>query len=123
MGKGPEALRELKWSVDHAADEDNRFVVDMLLGETCGRMGRIQDSIRSYQAALAIDPHCQAAAVALSHALHRAGDRAGSREVIRRFLTQEAGTPREPDHWMRFVFGGPELLSAAMQETREELLP
>ena len=121
-GDGEEALRELKWSVQHAADAESRFVAHMLLGETYGQLRRIQEATRSYRAALEIDPHCQAAALGLSHALHRAGDREGSREVIRHFLAQKPSPPGEPDQWIRFLFGRPELLDSAMQETRKEFL-
>jgi hypothetical protein len=121
-GDCEEAIRELRWSVERTAEPEGRFVAHMLLGESCSRLGRIQEAARSYQAALEIDPYCQAAAVALSHALHQAGDQAGSREVIRRFLLPEEGRPREPDRWMRFLFGEPELLALTMGEIRKEFL-
>jgi hypothetical protein len=38
------------------------------------------------------------------------------------FLLQEGDPPREPDHWMRFLYGGTGLLDTTMRETREEFL-
>lgn len=121
-GNGKEAVRELNWSLEQSTDPEIRFVAHMLLGDSCNQLGRLSEAIQSYRAAVEIAPNCQAAAVALSHALHRAGDRAGSREVINHFLNQEVNPPGVSDRWMRYLFGGQELLDSAMRETRKEFL-
>ena len=121
-GNGEEALRELKLSLEHAYDAEIRFVALMLVGHVSSQLGRMPEAVEAFRESLEIDPHCQAAAVALSHALHRAGDRPGSREVLSAFFAQNGDLPREPDRWMRYLYGGTELLDSTMRDTRKEFL-
>ncbi len=121
-GNGEEALRELKRSLEYTTNPKIRFVAQLLIGHVCTQLGRLPEAIQSFRTALEIDPHCQAAAVALSHALHRAGDRPGSREVLREFLIRGGNLPREPDRWIRYLYGSTELLDSTMRETRKEFL-
>ena len=122
-GGGEKALRELKRSLELAEDSEVEHVAHILLGETCYQMGRLSEAIQSYRAALDIDPHCQVAAVALSHALHRAGDWAGSRQVMHEFFNHHAGrSSGKLDPWLRYVLGNPESMELALGEMRRELL-
>ena len=121
-GRSGEALRELKLSLEYAPDAEIRFVAHMLIGHVSSQLGRMPEAVEAFRKSLEIDPHCQAAAVALSHALHRSGDRPGSREVLSFFLAQNGDAPRQPDRWMRYLYGGTELLDTTMPEARKELL-
>ena len=124
-GRRAKALRELQWSVDHADDPRFEFAAHVLLGDLYNQQGKLPQAIQSFQAALAIDPRCQAAAVALSHALHRAGDRTGSREVLDRFLSDKSdkGSPSgETDGWWRYLLGSSERVDSILGKMREEVL-
>ncbi len=116
------AIRELKWCVEHADDRTTRFVTFMLLGETYYQLGDVTHTVQSYRSASDIDPHCQVAAVALSHALHRSGDWAASREIMGGFLDRNVTSPNGPDEWKRFLSGRPDQLQLVLQEMREEVL-
>lgn len=119
-GNREEALRELKWCLEHTDDPGMELVAHILLGDIYCQLGNYPEAVRSYQSALEIDPRCHAAAMALSHAMHRAGDLAGSRDVIRRFLNQESSSS-EPDGWVIYLSGSPKRLDSVLQELREVL--
>jgi tetratricopeptide (TPR) repeat protein len=116
------ATRELKWSLEHAEDHAARFVILMLLGDVYYQLGDLPNTVRSYRGALEIDPGCQVAAVALSHALHRSGEWAGSREIMSRFLDREESSSNRPDEWKRYLSGRVDQLDSVLQEMREEVL-
>ena len=116
------AIRELKWCVEHADDRANRFVTFMLLGETYYQLGDLPNTVRSYRSAFDLDPRCRVAAVALSHALHRSGDWASSREIMGGFLDRDDTSSNGPDEWKRFQSGRPEQLQFALQQMREDVL-
>jgi tetratricopeptide (TPR) repeat protein len=120
--RSEEALRELNLSLEYAPEAETRFVAHMLIGHVLSQLGRMPEAVEAFRESLEIDPHCQAAVVALSHALHRSGDRPGSREVLSLFLAQNGDSPRQPDRWMRYLYGGTELLDTTMPETRKELM-
>jgi tetratricopeptide (TPR) repeat protein len=121
-GNWAEAIRELDWSLEHGDDHSIRFVTLMLMGDVYYQLGDLQNAVRSYRGALEIDPGCQVAAVALSHALHRLGEWAGSREVMSRFLDREESPSGGRDEWQRYVTGSVDQLYSVLQEMREEVL-
>jgi GWxTD domain-containing protein len=116
------AARELNWCLGHTEDRADRFVAFMLLGDVYLQLRDLPKAIGAYRNALDIDPHCQVAAVALSHALHRSGDWASSRETIARFLEGNDISSNGPDEWKRFLSGRAEQLEAVLQKMREEAL-
>jgi predicted Zn-dependent protease len=110
------------WSLDHTDDPQLVLVAHVLLGEIFHQRGKDDEAIRSYKAALEIDPRCSMAAVALSQTLHRAGDMNSSREVILDFLTAADRRDEGPDLWWRYVRGCKDRAISASSKMREELV-
>src|SRR5258708_4994363 len=65
---------------------------------------RPRDAVTAYQAAIGLLPDSQAAYVALSHALHRLGERAASVEPLRETLGR-AGRRQDWDPWWVYPWG------------------
>jgi Flp pilus assembly protein TadD len=123
QGRLEEATREIKSILDHAYDARTELIAYILLGNIHNQRGEVAQEVESFRAAVEIDPHNQVAAVALSHALHRAGDLAGSQRVIERLLTPTDPKLSNPDEWWRFQLASSEHLDSLLEDMREELSP
>jgi tetratricopeptide (TPR) repeat protein len=114
-----EALRELGWGLAHTDDPDLKFLAHMLMGESYDRLDDLSGVIESYRSALEIDPDCQCAAIALSHALHRWGDRASSREVMVDYFSRVKKD--RADRWWQFVMGSTARGESVLETMRQEI--
>jgi tetratricopeptide (TPR) repeat protein len=121
-GNREDALRELHWVLDHAEEPDFKLVAHLLVGDLYKDKGSLQEAIESYRAALAQDPICQAAATALSQALHQTGDSSGARDVLDSFVERKGSRAGGFDGWWRYLHGDPKriqfLLSGLVAEIR-----
>jgi len=81
-----------------------RYLAWLFLGAVREAEGRPGDAVPAYAAAIGLLPHSQAAYVALSHALHRVGERAGSREALEK-ATARAGRRLDQDPWWGYPWG------------------
>jgi tetratricopeptide (TPR) repeat protein len=122
QNRGREAVQELRWSLERTDDPQLLLVAHIILGEIFHQRGEDDEAIRSYRAALEVDPRCSVAAVALSQTFHRAGDSKSSREVIVDFLTAPGRSGGGPDLWWRYMRGCKERATSALSEMREELV-
>lgn len=118
-GERDKALEQLQWVLDHSERQDGLLLSHLLIGDIRRQRGELSRAIESYRIAVASDPGCQAAATALSHALHRAGDRAGSRQVLRHFLDEKGNQPGKTDAWWRYLQGHSERFDELLEVVRE----
>lgn len=118
LGDPNSAVAEIERGLGLSDGPGIQLPANLLLGDLHEARGDLARAIRLYQAAVEADPYCQPAAIALSHALYRARDYEGSREVIEAFLMT---TPRETDYWWRYVQGDRRLVDRRLEELREEV--
>lgn len=76
-----------------------QYVTRLIRGAINESLGRMPQAVSDYRGALAICAICQSAAVALSHALLRSGDREAARVVIDRLLSNDAFRRRSDPWW------------------------
>jgi tetratricopeptide (TPR) repeat protein len=123
QGRVEEATREIKSILDHADDARTELIAYILLGNIHNQRGELAKEVESFRAAVEIDPHSQIAALALSHALHRAGDLAGSQRIIERLLTRTESKSGNPNEWWSFQLASSEQLDSLLEDMREDLSP
>ncbi len=104
LGKVAEARAALGSLLATADDRPLVYAANLLLGGLHEAQGAADDAIRCYRAAQDADPEAQTAALALSHALHRKGQRRESVEVIERLLA-EGREPKQADGWWPLKLG------------------
>ena len=116
------ARTALEGALDRTQEPFLLYLGRLFLGQIHQDAGRLAEAEREYRAALGVDPHAQAAAVALSHVLQLAGDAAESRDVLERAVAS-AGRRRSADAYWDYLFGRSDdaetLLEALRQETRK----
>ncbi len=115
--KSKDALREIEWCLSHSDDREIELVARLLMGGLREEKNELAKAIESYRAAFDLDPRCQVAAAALSYALHRSGDMAGSRDVWARFIQGTEGV----DPWLRYLHGSPDRIDAMLTRMRGEI--
>jgi tetratricopeptide (TPR) repeat protein len=104
-GQSEKAVPELEGVVAAAdADPRMRYLAWLFLGAIREAEGRPRDAVPAYQAAIRLLPDSQAPYVALSHAFHRLGERAPSREALREGIARE-GRRHEGDPWWGYPWG------------------
>jgi tetratricopeptide (TPR) repeat protein len=105
LGQTEKAVRELE-GVIAARDVDAhvRYLAWLFLGAIREAAGRPRDAVTAYQAAISLLPDSQAAYIALSHAFHRLGELAASRESLRETIVR-AGRRRDWDPWLVYPWG------------------
>jgi tetratricopeptide (TPR) repeat protein len=122
-GEREDAIRELKRSLECSDDLETGFIAHMLLGGLyCGR-GQLTEAVRSYRAALGIDPACQSCTIALSYTLEQIGDPEGSHQVIAELLGRSLELSEKTDRWRSFVRGDSEKVESVLAQLREHVLP
>ncbi len=122
-GEREDAIRELKWSLEYSDDLETDFVAHMLLGGLYRGQGRLSEAVRAYQAAIGIDPACQACTIALSYTLEQLGDPEGSHQVIAELLERSLELPGDTDWWRSYVRGDSERVETLLAELRNQLHP
>lgn len=104
-GDTEEAERLLRELVANRPASSRLYLAHLFLGRLQEGKGAIGQAVESYQAALTLEPACQACRVALAHALDRAGDTATAREIVLA-LTVEGGARERPDDpWWVYPYG------------------
>lgn len=128
LGRGDEAMEELRWGLEAVDAPPLRLVALLTLGDLCKTKGELTEAIRFYREAVETDPDCQSAAIALAHTLHETGDADGSYEVMAQFLSGreirryhgDAGEANLPDLWWRYLFGDSSRFGTLLRELRSE---
>jgi tetratricopeptide (TPR) repeat protein len=120
MGQPQKALPELE-AVIAAPDADSRvrYLAWLFLGALREAEGRPRDAVPAYQAAIGLLPDSQAAYVALSHAFHRLGERAASREALRETMAR-AGRRHDWDPWWFYPWGRSHEAEARLEALRRQ---
>lgn len=104
LGETSEARSALEEVLARGPAAHTGFLAHLFLGRIHEDAGRLADAARSYEAALALDPHAQSARLALSHARLRLGSPAvARREVEESFRT--AGRRQQPDPFWLYPWG------------------
>ncbi len=123
MGQPEKAVPELQ-GVIAAPDAEPRvrYLAWLFLGAIREAEGRPRDAVPAYRAAIGVLPDSQAPYVALSHALHRLGERAASRDALRE-ATARVGRRHDQDPWWNYPWGlsreaDERLLALRQQATR-----
>jgi tetratricopeptide (TPR) repeat protein len=119
LGREGEALEELTPVASGKASREMRLLAQLFLGRVHEQAGRVPVAIRSYRRALEIDPTSQTAAIGLSYALGRSGERGQGAEVLRPALLAR----RTSEAWIDYHLGFPSNYEAAMRSLREKVRP
>jgi tetratricopeptide (TPR) repeat protein len=123
MGEPEGSVRELQavLAADIALLESRDvYLAHLFLGYAHERVGLTDRAASEYQRAMSAVPDGQAAAVALSHVLHRRGDFPASVEALRSGL-ERAGRRRVVDPWWPYLSGQAEDSEALLEELRAEV--
>lgn len=99
LGENEAAGAALEDAVARSADPQLLYLAHLFLGQVHEDAGRLGQAVDHYRLCLGLDPGAQAAAVALAHALGRAGDAEGARGVLRRALAQGGRRVRRDAYW------------------------
>ncbi|MFQ5792753.1 MAG: hypothetical protein ACE5JI_19970 [Acidobacteriota bacterium] len=124
-GRKKDALVSLESALEETDDLTLRLIAHLVVGDLHRKDADFTRAVASYRAAEAIDPGCQSTAVALSHALHQAGDWSGSRRVLTRFFGRGEGSSRNRnaegghDPWWAYVLGHSDRADSMVHEMRE----
>lgn len=123
-----EALRYLKRGLNASREPVIRFAAHLMFGDIYRRREERVKAIECYRAAVEMDPGCQAAVVALSHALHDSGDVVHAYEIVHAFFTEKSATTlevsggeKDRDLWWRYALGHSHRLNALLTELRKEV--
>jgi tetratricopeptide (TPR) repeat protein len=117
-GEPSQAAEELAAAAAHPqADQATRYLAWLFLGAAREDEKRPREAVEAYRAAVAIVPESTVAAVALSHALHDAGDRGASQDVLRAALSG-ARRRRDWDAWWSYRWGRSHEAEARLEALR-----
>ncbi len=103
-GETAEARSALEDVLARKPDARTAFLAHLFLGRLDEDAGRLDDAARSYEAALALDPHSQSARLALSHVRLRGGDATGARADVETTVGS-AGRRPQPDAFWLYPWG------------------
>jgi Tfp pilus assembly protein PilF len=121
-GEPSQAAQELAAAAaDPQADPPTRYLAWLFLGAAREAEKRPREAVEAYRAAVTLDPDGAVAPIALSHALHEAGDRGASQEVLRTALSA-VRRRKDWDPWWNYRWGrsheAEERLEALRQKVR-----
>lgn len=105
---------------DHSPRE--AFLAHLFLGRVHEDAGRLDEAVRSYAAALALESNAQSARLALSHVRLRSGDAARARAEAERAL-RPAGARLRPDPFWLYPWGPSVGVEERLESLRREASP
>ena len=121
-GEPRQAAEELAAAAAHPqADPPMRYLAWLFLGAAREAEKRPREAVEAYRAAAALDTDSTVAAVALSHALHDAGDRDAAQDVLRAALSG-ARRRRDWDAWWNYRWGRSHEAEARLEALRERAM-
>jgi hypothetical protein len=121
LGELPAGQAALEKAAERSTDPPVSYLAHLFLGRVHEDAGRLEQAIEYYRLALALEPSSQAGAVALSHALRRAGEVEEAREVLRRALAF-AGRRASRDAYRDYLAGNAAHFREELAELRRESL-
>ena len=120
LGQGESVRERLTGLVERGGvPRAHAYLGRLLLGRLHLEAGEPAEAEARFRDAVALEPHGQAARVALGSLLERQGDRRGAAAVLAPVLRGDAGTAIDP--WVDYLMGlgnGPELREALHREAR-----
>jgi tetratricopeptide (TPR) repeat protein len=121
-GEPSQAAPELAAAAaDPQADQPTRYLAFLFLGAAREAEKRPREAVEAYREAIALDPESTVTAVALSHALHQAGERGAAQEVLRSALSG-ARRRRDWDAWWKYRWGRSHEAEARLEALRERAM-
>ncbi len=99
LGDGERGRAALEKAVERATDPPLQYLAHLFLGRVHEDSGRLDQAVEHYRLALGHEPEAQAAAVALSHALRRAGAAEEARDVLWRALGHAGRRAHRDPYW------------------------
>lgn len=116
------AARTLNEALAVARDPSWVYIARLLVGGIRERAGSLDGAMGMYAAAANIRPNGQSAYIALSHAMHKAGDSAAAAQVLDRLFARKLDVNAD-DPWWRYRFGNGdrarEILAALQEEIKD----
>ena len=123
-GHHEQSAKELAWIAENTESPEVIVVAALIEGDIHRTQGDLKQAIESYRVAVKVNPTCQAAVTALSHAVHLSGDTVGSHQMLRRLLeTDGNGTQEKKDAWWRYLEGHSQRGESMLKEMRGTLKP
>ncbi len=120
MGQTEKAVPELEGIIaERDADVHVRYLAWLFLGAIREAAGRPRDAVTAYQAAISVLPDSQAAYIALSHAHHRLGELAASREPLREAIVR-GGRRHDWDPWWVYPWGQSDEAEGRLEALRQQ---
>jgi tetratricopeptide (TPR) repeat protein len=121
-GDHRQAAEELTVAAAHPqADRPTRYLAWLFLGAAREGENRPRQAVEAYRAAAALDPESQVAAVALSHALHQAGERGAAQDVLRAALSS-ARRRSDWEAWWNYRWGRSHEAERRLEALRERAM-
>lgn len=119
LGRTDDAIGQLTQVVAEQPDSRTLVLAHLFLGAIHEGVGRLPQAVQHYRKALEADPRSQTAAVALSYALGRSGERSESAEILRAALAP--GRRSSADAWLLYHLGLPSLYESTIAQLREKV--
>ena len=120
LGQGESVREQLTGLADReGVPRAHAYLGRLLLGRLHLEAGETVEAEARFRDAVALEPHGQAARVALGRLLEQQGDRRGAAAVLEPVLRGDAGMAIDP--WVDYLLGlgnGPELREALRREVR-----
>ena len=121
LGRPDEARTALEAAVRQARDPSLAYLARLFLGRVLEDTKDLPGAVAHYREALAIDPHAQAAALALSEALLLQGEEGESRRVADEALAH-APRPQPRDPYLTYRLGRAAEAEERFEALRQETL-
>jgi tetratricopeptide (TPR) repeat protein len=119
LGKLEAAAAALDSVLAREGDARTRYLALLFRGRVHEDARQLDDAVRSYAAAAALDPTCQTANLALSHALHRKGQGRASRDALEAAV-ERGGRRSAADAFWSYPWGQSSRARALLETLREE---
>ncbi len=100
LGETAEARIALQAALARSAGDRTTFLAHLFLGRLDEEAGHLDEAVASYEAALALEPRCQSARLALSHARLRSGAAVAARLEVEEALKWGGQRPQHDAFWL-----------------------
>ena len=122
LGETDKARSALEEALARSRDGGTAYLAHLFLGRLDEDAGHLEVALRSYEAALALDPRCQSARLAISHVHLRLGDGAGARHDVETAV-KPAGYRAQPDPFWLYPWGPSVDVKDRLEALRREASP
>ncbi len=119
LGDAKQARAAFDVVLSQSASRYAAFLAHLFRGRLDEDAGRLEDAVRGYESALALDPASQSARLALSHARLRLGDPAAARLEAEAALAP-APRSQSPDSYWVYPWGPAEGVESRLEALRAE---